>query len=176
MRYDVVILLCLGHINRHIRREDYLLSAFAYHFIVILIFEKCLICVLILQEFLRQIVLVTNRQRQFVVDGIDKHCITQNMTIDGKEERKTATVNALEEGALAETHHPFASLREVVDNQLLLLGDTCRLRLVIIVDESVSRKSKTLDKLNHLARIKSAELVTLFGLEFYGTWYSIGEI
>ena len=140
MGYDVVILLGFGHINLHICWEDYLVSAFAYHFIVILIFEKCLICVLILQEFLRQIILVTNRQRQFVVDGIDKYCIAKNMTIDGKEERKTATVNALEEGALAETHHPFASLRQVVDYQLLLLGDTCRLRLVIIVDESVSRE------------------------------------
>ena len=105
---SIVILLGLLHIDFHVVGNLYEIVAGCLFLLFIVVGED-VVDVGIVNEVFRKCVLVADRQFEFVVNGIDKYRIAQNVAVQRQQERKAAAVNTLEESALAKAHHTFAS-------------------------------------------------------------------
>ena len=75
-----VVFASLLHIDLHIRWYLYQVVA-SLTIIFLIVIAEDIIDVLVLNPFLWQIVFVTDRQRQFVFNGINKDSVTQNVAI-----------------------------------------------------------------------------------------------
>ena len=102
-----IVYSSLFHIDIHVCGNLYqIVTCFAI-FLLIVITED-VVDVLVFYPFFGKIVFVTNRQGQLVLNSIDENGIAQNVAVECQQERKTARVDTLKEGAFAETHHALA--------------------------------------------------------------------
>ena len=63
-------------------------------------------------------ILLADRQREFVLEGVDLDVIAEDVAMDAEEECVRRTLQALEEIGAAEAFHAFACTREVVEDLL----------------------------------------------------------
>ena len=52
-----------------------------------------------------QRIIITNRDRQFVVESVDIHTVAEDMAIKCEQKCKTTGIHTFEESAFAEPHH-----------------------------------------------------------------------
>ena len=149
LRQQFIIFSSLLHIDLHVCRYLYQTVTCLTVFILIVISED-VVDVLIFYPLLRQVVFVAYRQRQFVVDGIDKDRIAQDVAIKRQQKRKATTVYTLEEGALAESHHTLTCTTQILQQMFVSGGGIGRLCGILILGESVAGQAQFLHHRNHL--------------------------
>ena len=109
----VVVGTSLFHIDFHVCWYLDIIVTTQAVFLLFAIAED-IVDVCIFRVFIRQRILITNGQRQVILDGIHEDGVTQNVAIERQQERETAAVHTFEECTLAETHHTFAGTREIL--------------------------------------------------------------
>ena len=98
------------------------------------------------------------------------------MAIECQQERESAAVDALEEGAFAKSHHALSGSAEIFEQLLVAGGGIGSLRLVLIPRKTVARQAQFFHQCYHVAAIQSAILVALHRVEFDGLRNTVGEI
>ena len=134
----IVILLGFLHIDVHVVGNLYEIVAGCL-FLLFVIIRKNVVDIGIVNEVLGEGVLVADRKFEFVVNGIDKHGIAQNMPVQRQQERKTAAINTLKESAFAEAHHTLAGTGQIGNQVAFVFGSVFSFLLVQIMNKSVAR-------------------------------------
>ena len=116
----IVILFGFAHINSHIVRNRHRIIV-VRTLLTFTIVRKDIVDIGVVDEVFGESVFVADRQFQLIVDGIDKHGITQDMTKQRQQERISATIDTFEECTLAEPHHTLTCTRKICYQLSLIL-------------------------------------------------------
>ena len=114
----VVVGLRFRHVNLHVCGNFNQVITSHTVFLVIIMSEN-VVDILIFNEIIRNCILITYRKWKIVFDGINENSIAKNVAIKCQQERKTTTIDTLEEGTHAESHHALSCTREIVEKDFI---------------------------------------------------------